>query len=138
MSVVLDTSIAVALAVAGEEDHVAVRDWVMAQDDELVTTPLVLAEIDHVVERRAGRAAADQVIADFREGAYRVHWWSQAVPDCCAVLRAERKLGIGLTDASLVALAQHLRTTRIATLDHRHFRLLNVGGEQFTVFPADA
>jgi predicted nucleic acid-binding protein len=53
VSVVLDTSIAVALAVADEEDHVAVRDWVMAQEDELVTTPLVLAEIDHVVERRA-------------------------------------------------------------------------------------
>lgn len=138
MSVVLDTSVVVALVVADEPDHVAVRDWVMAQGEELVTTPLVLAEIDHVIERRAGRAVADQVLADFRDHAYRVTWWAEAVPDSLAVLRAEVRMGIGLVDASLVALAQHLRTTRIATLDQRHFRCLNVGGEQFTVLPADA
>jgi predicted nucleic acid-binding protein len=138
VSVVLDTSVVVALVVADEPDHVAVRDWVMAQGEELVTTPLVLAEIDHVVERRAGRAVADQVLADFRDHAYRVSWWAEAVPDSFAVLRAEGSLGIGLVDASLVALAQHLRTTRIATLDQRHFRCLNVGGEHFTVLPADA
>jgi predicted nucleic acid-binding protein len=138
VSVVLDTSVVVALAVADEEDHVAVRDWVMGQKEELVTTPLVLAEVDHVVERRAGRAVADEVLGDFRDEAYRIHWWAQAMLDSFAVLRAERRIGIGLVDASLVALAQHLRTTRIATLDHRHFRCLHVGGEQFTVLPADA
>jgi predicted nucleic acid-binding protein len=138
VSVVLDTSIVVALAVADEPDHAAVRDWVMAQGEELVTTPLALAEIDHVVERRAGRAAADRVLADFHEEAYRVRWWAQALPDSLAVLRAEAKIGIGLVDASLVALAQHLRTSRVATLDHRHFRCLQVGGETFTVLPADA
>jgi uncharacterized protein len=138
VSVVLDTSVVVALAVAEEPDHVAVRDWLLTQDEELVTTPLALAEIDHVVERRAGRAVADQVLADFRDHAYRVSWWSEAVPASFAVLRAEESLGIGLVDASLVALAQHLRTTRIATLDQRHFRCLHVGGEHFTVLPADA
>lgn len=137
MSVVLDTSVVVALAVADEPDHVAVRDWVMSQGEELVTTPLALAEIDHVVERRAGRAVADQVLADFRDNAYRVSWWAEAVSDSFAVLRAEGRMGIGLVDASLVALARHLRTTRIATLDHRHFRRLSLGGKQFTVLPAD-
>jgi predicted nucleic acid-binding protein len=138
VTVVLDTPVVVALAVADEPDHVAVRDWVMSQAEELVTTPLALAEIDHVVERRAGRAAADQVLADFHDEAYRVHWWPQALPDSIAVLRSEGKIGIGLVDASLVALAQQLRTARIATLDHRHFRRLHVSGDQFTVFPADA
>lgn len=138
MKVVLDTSVVVALAVADEPDHEAVRNWVMTQDEELVTTPLALAEIDHVVERRAGRAVADRVLADFHEEAYRVRWWAQALPDSLAVLRSEAKIGIGLVDASLVALAQHLRTTRVATLDHRHFRCLHVGGEGFTVLPADA
>jgi hypothetical protein len=46
---------------------------------------------------------------------------------------------LGLTDASLVALAGRLNTTRIATLDHRHFRTLQTrDGQPFVLLPADA
>jgi predicted nucleic acid-binding protein len=137
VSVVLDTSVVVALAIADEPDHAAVREWVLAEPDELVTTPLVLAEVDHVIQRRAGSAVAEQVLADFRDGAYRVHWWPDAVADSLAVLRAERRLGIGVVDASLVALAERLRTSRVATLDQRHFRQLETEGKSFTILPAD-
>jgi predicted nucleic acid-binding protein len=137
VSVVLDTSIVVALAIADEPDHEAVRDWIMAEVDELVTTPLVLAEVDHVIQRRAGSTVAEQVLADFRDGAYRVDWWPNAVVESLDVLRAERRLGIGVTDASLVALAGRLRTSRIATLDQRHFRQLQAGEKSFTILPAD-
>ena len=133
----LDTSVVVALAIADEPDHEAVRDWVMAEIDELVTTPLVLAEVDHVIQRRAGAAVAEQVLADFRAGAYRVHWWPDGVADSLDVLRTERRLGIGVVDASLVALAGQLRTSRIATLDQRHFRQLETAGRPFTILPAD-
>lgn len=133
----LDTSVVVALAIADEPDHEAVRDWVMAELDELVTTPLVLAEVDHVIQRRAGAAIAEQVMADFRDGAYRVHWWPDAVVESLDILRAERRLGIGVVDASLVALAGRLRTSRVATLDQRHFRRLETEGESFTILPAD-
>jgi uncharacterized protein len=138
VTVVLDTSIVVALAVADEPDHQAVRDWIMAEREELVTTPLVLAEIDHVVERRAGRAVAERVLADFRDGAYRVHWWRDAIADSLDVLRAEGRAGIGVVDASLVALAGQLGTNRLATLDQRHFRLVGVSGSPLTLLPADA
>jgi predicted nucleic acid-binding protein len=137
VSVVLDTSIVVALALADEPDHDAVRDWVLAEPEELVTTPLVLAEIDHVIQRRAGSAVAEQVLADFRDGAYRVHWWPDAVAESLDLLSAKRRLGIGVVDASLVALAGHLRTNRVATLDQRHFRQLDSEGKSFTILPAD-
>jgi predicted nucleic acid-binding protein len=137
VSVVLDTSIVVALAIADEPDHRAVRDWIMAEDDELVTTPLVLAEVDHVIGRRAGHGVAARVLADFRDGAYRVHWWRDAIGESLAVLAAERQLGIGVVDASLVALAAQLRTTRVATLDQRHFRRIGAEGKSFTILPAD-
>jgi predicted nucleic acid-binding protein len=137
VSVVLDTSVVVALVIADEPDHAAVRDWVTAEVEELVTTPLVLAEVDHVIQRRAGSAVAEQVMADFRDGAYRVHWWPEAVAESLDVLRAERRLGIGVVDASLVALAARLRTIRVATLDQRHFRQLESEGSPFTILPAD-
>lgn len=137
MSVVLDTSVVVALTIADEPDHEAVRDWIAGEDDELVTTPLVLAEVDHVIDRRAGPDVAARVLADFRAGAYRVHWWESAVADSLDVLGAERRLGIGVVDASLVALAARLKTARLATLDERHFRRLGIGKTPFTLLPAD-
>jgi hypothetical protein len=48
---------------------------------------------------------------------------------------------IGLTDASLVVLAERLGTTDIATLDERHFRTLRplAGGvDAFRLLPADS
>ena len=48
-------------------------------------------------------------------------------------------LPIGLTDASLVVLGERLRTTRILTLDERHFRAIQpLQGGHFTILPADA
>jgi predicted nucleic acid-binding protein len=96
-----------------------------------------LAEIDHVLERRAGRDVAELVLADFRRGAYRVHWWEQALVDSVEALDAERRLGVGLVDASLIALAAHLGTRRVATLDQRHFRRARAE-RPFTPLPADA
>jgi len=137
LTVILDTSIVVALAIVGEQDHDAVREWILSEPAELVTTPLVLAEVDHVLQRRAGTAVAEAVLADFRNGAYRVEWWPAAAADSLNVLRTERRLGIGVVDASLVALAAHLGTRRVATLDQRHFRQLGLAGEAFTLLPAD-
>ena len=47
--------------------------------------------------------------------------------------------GLGLTDASLVVLAQRLGTADIATLDERHFRAVRplAGGDTFRLLPAD-
>jgi predicted nucleic acid-binding protein len=48
-------------------------------------------------------------------------------------------LGIGLTDASLVVLADRYRTNRILTLNERPFRALEpLGGGSFELLPADA
>jgi hypothetical protein len=140
VAIVLDTSIVVALIVADEPDHEEVKRWIFEIDDDLITTPLALAEMDHVVERRAGRLVAARMWQDFERGAYQVRWWADALNETLKIARVEGQLGIGLVDASLVALAERLGTNRIATLDHRHFRLLTVrrGAEHFVVLPADA
>jgi predicted nucleic acid-binding protein len=44
---------------------------------------------------------------------------------------------IGLTDASLVVLAQRFATRRILTLDRRHFEVVRpVDGGRFTILPS--
>jgi predicted nucleic acid-binding protein len=89
------------------------------------------------MQRRAGSAVAEQVLADFQAGAYRVHWWRGALAESLDILRIERRLGIGIVDASLLALASQLRSARVATLDQRHFRQVGTGGKPFTILPAD-
>ncbi len=45
---------------------------------------------------------------------------------------------IGLTDASLVVLAARYGTTRLLTLDEKHFRAIRpLRGDTFTILPAD-
>jgi len=53
---------------------------------------------------------------------------------------ANADAGLGLADASLIALAQRLDTVDIATFDERHFRAVGslVAGEAFRLLPMDA
>jgi predicted nucleic acid-binding protein len=136
VAVVLDTSIVVALMRARDADHARVRDWLQTLDDDLVTSPLAVAEMDHVAAG-LGEDFTRGLWADLHSGAYAVRWWADAMIETIAVAR--RHPAIGLTDASLVALAGRLRTDRIATLDVDHFRPLTTpDGDAFVLLPADA
>ena len=136
MTVVLDTGAVVALMHEGDEDHLAARDWFEINDDELIATPLALAEMDFIVTERGGEPARDALWRSFEDGAYSVRWWADGLRETLAVAR--RHPWVGLTDASLVALAGLLRTNRIVTFDD-HFRSLTTPDEEpFVVLPADA
>ena len=136
--IVLDTSVAVAYMDARDDWHARVLDWFDRLETELVTTPLAMAEMDHIVRGAGGREAARHLHATFQVGLYVPRWWGTALSETLRI--AEARPEIGLTDASLVALAGHVGTTRIATLDERHFRHLEplTGEAAFTLLPADA
>jgi uncharacterized protein len=136
--IVLDTSVVLAFMDRGDEAHAAVRGWLQSTDEDLVTTPLALAEMDHLVSRYGGRRAAEALYDEVASGAYQVEWWPEALAQTIASARGRADLG--LTDASLVALASHLGTTLLATLDERHFRTVGpLSGEAaLTLLPADA
>jgi predicted nucleic acid-binding protein len=138
--IVLDTSVVLAFMDRDDTDHERVREWMEGVEEELCTTPLVLAELDHLIPRKGGPRAAEALRASFESGAYTVEWWRSALRDTIAAARLYESIDLGLTDASLIALAAHLETTRIATLDERHFRAvqpLTEGAARFTILPAD-
>jgi uncharacterized protein len=116
MSVVLDTSAIVAAYDRADPSHAAVAELLRAIDDELVTTPLVAAQMDRALTDTAGR---DALWTDLDSGAITVRWWADAMDETLRIAR--RHPILGLADASLVALAHRLRTDRIATFDP-HFR----------------
>jgi predicted nucleic acid-binding protein len=136
LTVVLDTNVVVALYDAADPDHALVADWVMALDEELVATPLAVAEMDYLVRQRGGTDAQATLWHDLDDGAYGVRWWADALTETLSIAR--RYPFVGLTDASLVALAGRLRTQRIATVD-QHFRSMTTpAGEPFVLLPDDA
>jgi hypothetical protein len=136
LTVVLDTSALLALYDAGEPDHDSVRAWFGLVDEDLITTPLTLTEMDHLLGARGGASVRDALWEDLDAGAYGVRWWADALAETLSIAR--RHPFAGLADASLVALCGRLRTNRIATLD-QHFRSMTApSGEGFVVLPADA
>jgi predicted nucleic acid-binding protein len=139
--IVVDTSVVLAFMNRRDAAHASVRAWMKEVDDLLSTTPLVLAEIDHLVLAAGGAGAARALWDDLDRGAYQVEWWSSALEDTLAVARRYEGMELGLADASLIALAAHVDTTRIATLDERHFRAVRPAPNKhaaFTLLPADA
>jgi predicted nucleic acid-binding protein len=77
---------------------------------------------------------------DIRVGAYDVTWWPEAAELSAQIAEEYEDVRLGLTDASLIALAARLRTIRVASFDERHFRAVRplAGGEAFVVLPADS
>jgi len=138
--IVVDTSLIYALLDAADRRHRQAVGWYRRVDDELVTTPLVLAEANHLASTRLGPRAAKALRSDIRAGAYSVEWWPGAASAAAEVADRYAELGVGLVDASLVVLAARVGTVDIATFDERHFRALKplTGAGSFRVLPADA
>jgi predicted nucleic acid-binding protein len=136
--VIVDASFLVSAWFEDDDNHAQAASWYEREMLPLVTTPVVVAEIDYMLRRYGGTAADRIVIANLATGALEVDWWDDAVQTCWKIV--DTRPEIGIADASLVALAAHRRTTRIATFDERHFRSLQplTGESGFTLLPADA
>ena len=139
MTLLVDTSGLLVYLDAGAQDHTACAAIVDAED-VLVLSPFVLAEADSLITNRMGGRAAGQLLADVAEEAYQLAPFDRHdVRAAAAVLKRFDDLGVGLTDASLVVLADRHQTGHVLTFDHRHFRALRWGTRRsFTILPADA
>jgi predicted nucleic acid-binding protein len=135
VTVIVDTSFILSLVLDPEKNHAAAVAWINEVDEELITSPLTLAELDHMVPRYAGEHAQQALWEDFDRGVYGVRWWADALAETLAIAR--RRPYLGLVDASLVALSGRLRTNRIATFDQHFPSVLTPDGEPFVVLPAD-
>lgn len=137
--IVLDTSFVVALLWGGDEGHHEAAEFYAKVENRFATTPLVLAEIDYMLHSRATPEEARAFNGEIRAGTLGVEWWPTLGVQAAEIADRYAALGLGLTDASLVALADRLETIRIATFDERHFRAVQpLSGGSFELLPADA
>jgi predicted nucleic acid-binding protein len=135
VTVIVDADFVLAVARSRHPRHREAVTLVETLDEDLVTSPLALADIDCAVAETAGSDAQQAVWRDFERGAYAVRWWADALKETLAIARRHPETGLAI--ASLVALAGRLNTRRIATFDEQFRTLTTPDGEAFVVLPAD-
>jgi len=141
-AIVVDTSAVLASLDEAYAEHKAIAEVLATADGPLVISPMVAAESDYMLYTRLGAAAARQFAADVAAEAYELPEWT-AVDHAAALEVINRNSDdrnyVGIADAANVVLADRYRTTRLLTLDQRHFRRLRPlwGADHFLLLPYD-
>lgn len=135
--IVADTGGLLALFNGAEPAHAAVVRAIGDDPDPPVVSPYVMAELDYLLATRVGPRTALAVLRELTGGAYLLP--ALTVDDLVVVgdvMERYADLGLGLADASLVVLADRYATTRLLTLDRRHFGpVRTLAGAAFAVLP---
>jgi uncharacterized protein len=138
--IVLDTSGLLAALDADQSHHTSARIALQSDSGPFLLSPFVLAELDYLLMTRVGVAAETALLGEVAAGAYDlVSFNADDVAAAVAFIERYKDLQIGLADASVAVIAARARTTRILTLDERHFRSVRpLWGEAFAILPADS
>lgn len=127
--IVADTSAIVALIDADDADHRRVLDLYRCDPDAWVLPWAILPEVGYLVGRH-GSADAEQVFLDDLAASRFSVEWGLAV-DLVRAAELNRRyaaLELGLVDTVVMAIAERLQVTGIATLDRRHFGAVRLRG----------
>lgn len=136
---VLDTSGLLAAIDPGQPLHMEAREVLFGERGLILLSPYVLAEADYMILKLAGARRELEFLRSVADGSYEMICMSPLeVQGAVDIVERYSDMEIGLTDASVALVAARHRTTRVLTLDQRHFRAMKpLYGDAFTVLPAD-
>jgi predicted nucleic acid-binding protein len=123
--VIVDTGVFVAAANRDDPDHEACRTLLEGLTGTAVVPALVVAEAGYLIARELGQIVEASFLRSLTSDRDRLE-----APNVGDLIRAAElvetyaDLGLGVTDATVIALAERLDETDIATLDHRHFSVV--------------
>ena len=124
--IIVDTGVILAVADGSDADHDRSDDLLGGYPGrELLVPATVIVESSWLIEDRLGPAAEAAFLRSFPAGELtRVDLvdpdWQRAVE----LIETYADLGLGLVDASIVAVAERLGITTLATLNHRDFTVV--------------
>lgn len=121
---IVDTNVLLAAADTSTSDHGRCAALLDGRTDLFVTTP-VASESAWMIESRLGPRAEAAFVASIALGEVglielTVVDWSR----CAELIETYADLGLGLVDASVIAVAERLRLGTVATLNHRDFAVV--------------
>ena len=135
---VCDTSALIAYFDGDDASHSEVAAAVDADPGPFIVSPYVVAELDYLVATRRGVREELSTLAELAGGAWDLATFgSEDVRRACRVIERYADQRIGVADASIVVLADRHRTTRVLTLDRRHFDVVRtLSGHPFELVPS--
>jgi uncharacterized protein len=122
LALVLDTSVLLAALDSADPDHNPCAGLIATATESLIVPALVLSELDYWCQKRLSNDVWLGFLDDLFEGAYELAHPSRGDLERCHELQATyTELAVGIVDASILALVERLKESKVATLDHRHF-----------------
>lgn len=123
MALIIDTGPLVALLDATDPEHERCADLLQGSPEPRVVPVCVLVEVEYLL--RPWPEAFGALLAEFEAGGLElldlpVRWLLRAGN----LVDRYRDLPLGLVDATVIAAAEMLNETKVATLDHRHFTVV--------------
>ena len=110
---------------ADDRHHAESLDLLLHHPGPLIVPVLVITEVAYLIGTRLGVDAEVRFLGDLAAGEFAIEavmagdWLRIAV-----LVSQYRDLPLGTVDGSVVAAAERLRITKIATLDRRHFSIV--------------
>jgi predicted nucleic acid-binding protein len=135
MPLLVDTGILYALADKSDAWHTRTRTYVESIRDTLLTPVTILPEIAYLLRHRIGPHAEGALVRSLAAGELAVENLTRR--DWDRIQEVMTKYAqLGLVDATLVAVAERLKLSTIATTDRRHFEMVRPAhAERFTLVP---
>lgn len=138
--ILVDTGPLVAAAIANQPDHRACVDMftgLRLTAEPLMVPATVVAETAFLLEKFGGvRAEAAFIRSMARRDFAGVDLLDEDYARIAELIEQYASLGLGTTDASVIALAERLEISEIATLDRRHFTVVRPRHiDSFTLLP---
>jgi predicted nucleic acid-binding protein len=122
VAILLDTGIVYAYYDRSDRWHTRARTLVEAEQRALILPAPVVPEADHLLGARLGAKSQLAFYSGIVEGHYFVADLPRDVYARVADLNRQfHDLHLGFVEAAIVAIAESLRLSRIATTDRRHF-----------------
>lgn len=123
--IICDTGALVALLNAADDYHVACSNLFATYPGRLIVPAPILTEVCYMAESRLGSETEARFLDSLASGEFELA--AVDVSDLrrmAELVRRYQDFPLGAADASVVAVAERLKATRVATLDHRHFRVI--------------
>lgn len=122
LTLLVDAGPLYAAADRRDKHHEACRELLATATGPLLVPSLVIAEVAYLLGRRLGAEFETRFVGDLAIGNLIIEPLHPAdLLRIAELVWRYRDLGLGMVDASIVAAAERLGTTKLATLDHRHF-----------------
>jgi predicted nucleic acid-binding protein len=135
---IVDTGPLVAAANRKDDHHVPSVKLLGETRRPMIVPSPVVAEVCHLLERDAGSRIEAQFIRSLADGhLILVELTKSDLYRMAELVERYADLGLGGVDASVVAVAERLGETEVATLDRRHFGVVRPRHvERFTLLPS--